>query len=169
MGFYSWKYCDDESERMICGKCRNSYLLIPQAFGGGHIVEPCYKGYGYMGSYEVAETVAKWNRGLVTADFLSEPERSDYGADEEGQLWYERDMERYLSDCEMLNAYAGGKSDAFMEQNYGKEWLRNIGILISCDDEDNARLPYPLKIAMSSDAVYENCGPSLRDPLQGCY
>ena len=44
---------------------------------------------------------------------------------------------------------------------------RLIGISLSCYDEDNGALPYPIKITHDSRAVYENCGISLLDPNQG--
>lgn len=45
---------------------------------------------------------------------------------------------------------------------------RLIGIFIADDDDDNVRLPYPIKIAKKQESVYEECGPSYWDPLQGC-
>jgi len=169
MGFFSWKYCDNKKDRMICGKRRNSYLLIPQAYGGGHIVEPCYDGYGHLGGHDVFEEVAKWNRGLITAGFLTEPDRNNYAAGELGDWYFEKAKARFLRESELLKHYADGMDEEFMIRTYGDEWLRTVGILLVCYDEENAKLTYPIKIAIDKDAVYEECGPSLSDPLQGCY
>ena len=46
------------------------------------------------------------------------------------------------------------------------DW-RWIGIELACYDEDNAALPYPIKITYDVNAVYEYCAPSLSDPNQG--
>ena len=56
MGQFSWLYCDTEKQ-MIDGKLKDSYLLIPKAFGGGRIVEHCYDGYGRMGGHDVYDLV----------------------------------------------------------------------------------------------------------------
>lgn len=44
---------------------------------------------------------------------------------------------------------------------------RSIGIEIACYDEDNAALPYPIKIAKRKTSIYEKCPPSIGDPDQG--
>ena len=53
------------------------------------------------------------------------------------------------------------------EVKYGEYWLREIGIDIACYDEQNADLPYPIKITHDANAVYEDCEPSPADPCQG--
>ena len=55
-----------------------------------------------------------------------------------------------------------------MKERYGKEYLRNIGILFACYDEDNLSLDYPIKIT-SRPMDYASAKPSLSDPHQGWY
>ncbi len=48
------------------------------------------------------------------------------------------------------------------------EWKRNLGIEIACYDEDNAKLPYPIKIVCSSNCYkYSDLPPSKSDEGQG--
>lgn len=179
MGFFSWKYCDS-NDRMIVGKFIPSYLLIPQEFGGGHIIENCYDGYGSMGGCDVFEIVAEWNRKHLTKDCLPIPKcnrvnspcPSWYSADEWPEIAKkldEKDMTQYQKDCQCIEDFAKGLSDDYMESMYGVDFKRELGILIAGDDEDNRQLKYPIKIAKKADSVYENCIASESDPLQGCY
>lgn len=48
----------------------------------------------------------------------------------------------------------------------GKEF-RSYGITLACYDEDNARLPYPIKLTVSDKQTYENSYFSMGDPNQG--
>lgn len=168
MGIFSWKYCDSEG-RMIVGKCKNSYLLIPSEFGGGHLVESCYDGYGHIGTTDVYEIVANWNQAYLTTDFIQAPQRSLWDSSLEGQKYYEAAMRRYLYQSFRLRDFIEGKSKQYMDKKYGKDWKREIGIDIACYDEDNKKLKYPIKIAEKEDSVYEKCSPSESDPEQGCY
>lgn len=46
--------------------------------------------------------------------------------------------------------------------------LREIGIAIACEDQDNRRLPYPIKICRyRENAEYGKLMPSVGDPGQG--
>lgn len=46
--------------------------------------------------------------------------------------------------------------------------IRSIGIDIACYDEDNASLPYPIKITSKKTGIcYEELPPSKWDPEQG--
>ena len=45
---------------------------------------------------------------------------------------------------------------------------RYIGIILACEDEDNAALPFPIKVCRE-DCIYEEVPTaSIGDPLQGC-
>lgn len=56
-----------------------------------------------------------------------------------------------------------------MEQKYGHDYLREIGIDIACYDEQNAGLPYPIEITHDGDAEFDRATPSLSDGHQGIY
>lgn len=115
MGFFSWLTCD--TGRSICNRYSGRktfpvYVLIPKEFGGGHIREDDYEGYGEFGGQDIYSLVAYWNKGVTD---------------------------------------------------------RNVGIDIACYDKDNAALKYPIKIARSPYAIYEDEGPSNGCPDQGYF
>lgn len=166
MGCYSWKDCKDSKKRIICGKLATSYLLIPEEFGGGHHVEPCYDGFGMFGLVDVYEEVAIWNRSHLSSFSIPYPSKGNYANEE----YYNGAIKRYNNGVAFLNDFAEGvKSDEEMCEIYGNDYLREIGILIACEDKDNFSIKYPIKITYDETAVYENCKPSKSDPMQGCY
>ena len=61
MGQFSWLDCKDGSQ-IIDNKLEDVYLLIPKRFGGGHIREIQYDGYGHFCYQDVYALVARWNR-----------------------------------------------------------------------------------------------------------
>lgn len=137
MGQFSWLDCRTE-EQVLDNVRRDVYVLVPEEFGGGHIKETCYDGYGRFGGHDIYDLVVDWNM---------------------------EDLEKHRRDksfkCNWLQN-CGSVEQAF--EWYEK---RDIGISIACYDEDNARLKFPIKITHDPDAVYEECGPSLSDPNQG--
>ena len=166
MGQFSWLDCKD-GRQVLDNKQADVYLLIPKQFGGGHIHETCYDGYGYFGPCDVYEEVALWNRKFLTVDMIEKPERDQYSDGEDGQRWYEAAVKRYKVRCRCFEDFVSGLSKPEMRQKYGDDYLREIGIEIACDDKDNAALRYPIKITHDASAVYEDCGPSPSDPDQG--
>jgi len=158
MGQFSWLYCDTEKQ-MIDGKLKDSYLLIPKAFGGGRIVEHCYDGYGRMGGNDVYDLVADWNREWVkqNPDYVTYRgnKLSDYA-------WYPFYTDLSLSREEVIERW----KETNDPRPFGCEW-RIIGIDIACYDEDNANLRYPIKIAEYDWSTYESCTSSNSDPNQG--
>lgn len=162
MGQFSWLDCRT-GEQVVDDKVRDVYLLVPKEFGGGHILETCYDGYGDFGTHDVYDLVALWNRDYIDASFLEAPAREDY-VDEE---WYNMAVERYKKECARLTDFQMHKCEDYMVSHYGSDYLRMVGIDIACYDKDNVRLKYPIKITHDSTAVYEQCEPSLSDPNQG--
>ena len=65
MGQFSWLDCITK-EQIIDDKTRDVYVLIPKEFGGGHIKETCYDGYGNFGGYDIYDLVATWNRKILS-------------------------------------------------------------------------------------------------------
>lgn len=137
MGQFSWLDCKTQ-EQIVDNKERDVYVLIPKEFGGGHIKETCYDGYGRFGGHDIYDLVVDWNR-----DYLEE---------------YHKD---HSFKCDWL------QNRASVEEALEKMEKREIGISISCYDEDNEKLYYPIKITHDPDAVYEDCDPSMGDPHQG--
>lgn len=164
MGQFSWLDCKT-GEQVLDGVQRNSYLLVPEKFGGGHIEETCYEGYGVFGGHDVFDLVADWNKEFIGKP--EEPDRSRWEDGQQGDSWYEMARINWKRDCAMVNDFKGGTSKNTMDKLYGDDWKRRIGINIACYDEDNARLRYPIKITHDPDAVYEWCAPSKSDPNQG--
>lgn len=143
MGQFSWLDCKT-GEQVIDMKPRKSYVLVPQQFGGGHIEETCYEGYGVFGGHDVYDLVADWN-----AAYLDE-------VLENADKWHGGHIE---ANADNLKRLANGE-----ELTCEKRWL---GIILACYDEDNARLRFPIKITHDPRAVYEWCAPSKADPNQG--
>ena len=61
MGQFSWLDCKT-GEQVLDNVERDVYLLVPKDFGGGHIVEHLYDGYGRFGRRDVYGLVAQWNK-----------------------------------------------------------------------------------------------------------
>ena len=179
MGQFSWLDCIS-GKQIVDDKVKDVYVLIPKEFGGGHIVEHCYNGYGDFGGYDIYDLVATWNRKILSekpnyffpyaikrAQWISEKYgwKSDYSERIDIQIhnkeWYEFYKDLNLSEEEVINAMT-----TKCNLKYPYEW-RYIGIDIACYDEDNAALPYPIKITYDANAVYEHCAPSPSDPNQG--
>lgn len=148
MGQFSWLDCKNKKRQILDDVPAKVYLLVPKEFGGGHIEETCYDGYGHFGDKDVYDLIAEWN-----IDFI--PEMLDLASAEKWKCsvdtWDEDNMRRFCNGEEL-------------DENYEK---RYIGIKLACYDEDNARIPYPIKITHNGNAVYEDCEPSLSDPNQG--
>ena len=145
MGQFSWLDCKT-GEQVLDDVERDVYVLIPQQFGGGHILETCYDGYGHFGGHDIYGLVADWNKDHLAVMFDNEDTWKC------GKDW----IERYRED--------------FYRLERGEELhceKRDLGITLACYDEDNVRLRFPIKITHDPDAVYEYCAPSMGDPNQG--
>lgn len=75
MGQFSWLDCKNGTQ-ILDDVEQDSYVLVPEEFGGGHIAERCYDGYGHFGGYDIYALVAKWNvpeqcTGDVSVDRLA--------------------------------------------------------------------------------------------------
>lgn len=178
MGQFSWLDCVTK-QQIVDNRWKKVYVLVPKEFGGGHIEENCYDGYGNFGGYDIYDLVADWNREYLSKHpehvFPHALHRADWFADyvKTHPDYSERIYSR-VSDMGWYSTYADlSKSREevvrFMEENHCgiyPEW-RTIGIDIACYDEDNSALPYPIKITYDASAVYEDCNFSPSDPDQG--
>lgn len=145
MGQFSWLDCRTE-EQVVDDKKRNVYVLIPKDFGGGHILEECYDGYGRFGGQDIYDLVADWNKQMIPEIIRRIRKRT----------WVCNASERDIKNLE--NFYHGKDIDC------DKRWL---GIIMACYDKDNFALEYPIKITHTEWATYEDFGPSKSDPDQG--
>lgn len=149
MGQFSWIYSDSK-EQLLDDVEHDTYLLVPPKFQdkyGEYIYEPCYEGYGEFGGYDVFELIAEWNREFIPQMI----ELIDKGKWKCG-TFCQKDI--------LLKYYNGEHLD--------KDDVREVGIEMACYDEDNERLPYPIKIVEDKDIFsYERIKPSMVDPDQG--
>lgn len=164
MGQFSWLDCKTE-EQVLDNVRRDVYVLVPKEFGGGHIKETCYDGYGNFGGHDIYDLVAEWNRKqlshLMLRDCCAKSWSPEYARS------YIRGLKWQIKSAERLLDYKDGVSDRIMKEKYGDDFKRCIGIDIACYDEQNFTIPYPIKITHDANAVYEECTPSKSDPNQG--
>lgn len=192
MGVFSWLDCINNKQVKIGEK---AFLLIPEEFGGGHLKTASYNGYGIFDGCDVYELVADWNREKITdkiiKDICQEPKKNQFCGlfdfeknellkqgktpdeiaqkdDEIRAEYYNNALRRYNIDVEMIKAFRAGVDDDEMCDEYGDEYKREIGILLSCYDKNNKRLAYPIKITHDATAIFENCKYSKTDKNQGC-
>ena len=177
MGQFSWLDCVTEAQ-IIDDKIKDVYVLIPKEFGGGHIVEHCYDGYGNFGGKDIFDLVADWNRNVLSEkpNFIF-----PYALERAKRLLeYQNNKDNYsekifLQICdEPWYKYYSNLNlniDEIVEkcrEDFNKYFdYRYIGISLACYDEDNEALPFPIKITYDATAIYENCLPSKSDLTQG--
>ena len=160
MGQFSWLDCVT-GEQIIDNKYRDVYLLVPKEFGGGHIKETCYDGYGRFGGKDVYDLVATWNREWASKnpEFIPECERRPL----KEEPWYGLYADLSVREKDVVRKWRESASD---NEGCCVEW-RWIGIVLSCYDEDSSRIPYPVKVTYDKNAVYEKYNFSPEDPNQG--
>ena len=171
MGQFSWLDCKTK-EQILDNVSRDVYLLIPKEFGGGHVVEHCYDGYGHFGRHDVYDLVADWNRSWVAAhpdyirpyDAIYAEKHPEHPAKKMCEMpWWPFYSDLTLSREEVVKKWKEAGAEGCL---FGCEY-RIIGIDLACYDDDNNALPYPIKITHDPDAVYERCDMSWSDPDQG--
>ena len=166
MGQFSWLDCCN-NRPIMDNREKDVYVLVPEEFRdtyGERIKEEYYDGYGNFGGYDAYDLVAIWNRDHIGKENIRVPEEKRYA----GKEYYERAVDRYNECVERIEDFAVRKlTDEKMQEKWGGDYLREIGIDIACYDEENSSMEYPLKITYNPDAVYEACPPSAGDPEQG--
>lgn len=152
MGQFSWLDCKNGSQ-ILDDVHADVYLLIPKEFGGGHIHETDYEGYGEFGGKDVYDLVVDWNKDMIPWILRSA---------EKGK-WHcsISDDDKVVMECFCYGNPIPDSISGWMTEK------RHVGIIMACYDEDNARLWYPIKITHDPNAVYEDCEPSPSDPHQG--
>jgi hypothetical protein len=175
MGSFSWLFADTNNTKNLRAN-RRGYVACPD---GTFICEPCYETYGIFDGKDVYDLVVDWNREFIAEnhDHLL-PHVHCWTKD--GALvrttyrlkdfpWYPVVADLSIPFEDLHDALI-----AHLKKELGDKFapyrteIRNIGIDIACYDEDNASLPYPIKITSKKTGIcYEELPPSKWDPEQG--
>lgn len=132
-----------------------AYVICPD---GNHIFEESYDGYGKYDGKDIYELVVDWNREHIPQLFGDRNiEFPTVPADDYAKAISQGDEVAY----EFLSDYLDPESWSL------RDWKRKIGILLACYDDDNAGLPFPIKIASSNQYSYDELPASESDPGQG--
>lgn len=155
MGLFSFMYADTGNKENLCiGE--SAYVLLPDK---EPIFEASYDGYGHFGGADVYEVAFELNRGLITEKFLDSCRCTPRNYDRRIIHWTLEGK----TDQEITNLIKQQcDNDCFI-----REWKREVGITLSCYDEDNERLPFPIKIT-KQPCEYRLVPASKGDPEQGC-
>ena len=194
MGNFSWMDCKNSRKNIKNYRQQNVYVLVPekfQNFFGKRIVEPYYDGYGHFDCYDIYELVTEWNKEELSEDMLEKaPQLKQFGGlrdfekdklrkegkskeeiekadNAERERFYNMAINRRNRTISCMNDFKNNVPELVMAKKYGREWKRELGISIACYDEQNFKLPYPIKITYDDQAVYEKCKPSKSDENQG--
>lgn len=155
MGQFSFMFADKNNMENIT-HMEEAYVLLPN---GAEPIHARYDLYGHFNRFDIYDLVVDMNRKHITEEMLgslkSTPWKSDHiSARLISQGYTDEQIKKELA-----------KSG--VEGSLLTEWKRNLGISISCYDEDNAALTYPIKIT-KEPASYDAVPPSKGDPTQGC-
>lgn len=165
MGSFSWMFADENNRRALKGG-NPAYIPQPKGFGPT-LYERYYDCYGGFSEHDIYELVADWNREWMA----SHPEYliPSYAKQENGKKtisefpWYQFYADLTLSKEQVVERW----KERIQSESSSIEY-RFIGIILACEDEDNAALPFPIKVC-KNDCVYEEVPTaSIGDPLQGC-
>ena len=141
MGIFTWKFADDRRKRLQYGG--KGYIAMPD---GSFIGTDCYGGYGMFGSHDAYDVVTDLNKPYLDKVFADLEVRHPDG-------FFGSDLKdiaiAYMNDDEELRKKLLEEYD----DRFGwikPDWKRNIGITIACMEEDNEKLPFPLKIVSTT-------------------
>lgn len=149
MGSFTWLRADKNiSENGRANICYGEKIkvLIPNEFGGGYIKGE-YLDYGLVeeadgNQYDLYELVAIWNSPEIRNKLT--------------ELGYQNTNLKAIGEDETLDSKISNI-------------IRSYGIIISCYDEDHAKIKFPLKLVdKKTQITYEQCEYfSIGDPNQG--
>lgn len=149
MGSFTWLRADKNiSENGRANICYGEKIkvLIPNEFGGGYIKGE-YLDYGLVeeadgNQYDLYELVAIWNSPEIRNKLT--------------ELGYQNTNLKAVGEDETLDSKISNI-------------IRSYGIIISCYDEDHAKIKFPLKLVdKKTQITYEQCEYfSIGDPNQG--
>lgn len=139
MGYFTWKDCQNRRKSIGYSK---AVVICPD---NSMILEDAYGGFGIFGGKDIYELVVDWNRPYLKEIF---DRKKTEGKDIRSEVWYEIAVAAMKSDQdarEIVLAYRDRLPEYISQSE--KEWKRELGILIGCEDEDNEALPFPIKIS----------------------
>lgn len=188
MGMFSW--IDVDGLQNITDEDNVVAMLIPEQhkeavgkiFGvemGSNGVEGKYNGYGSIITKEGTEVdiydVTPFLNICCTTDRQYE-DMLQYKTTEGNARTRLNNTSKACTD-EIRQAYKDGKIETIADivniitnHNVGIfNEFRSLGINLSCYDNDNARLPYPIKVTTDPSRSYENSNFSMDDPNQGFF
>lgn len=151
MGCFSW-FTSDTQRAILMHNPVRVFALLPN---GDTLEEREYDGFGVFGGQDIYDLVADWNREWLSKhpEFYLRCDRRPAGLCGWYHLYADLSLSREEVTAKMREVISCW------------EW-RWIGIAIACYDEDNFRLPYPIKL-VSKRVPYEQAVPSRKDPNQG--
>lgn len=169
MGYFTWtdairtprvKKDGEYFSRDVVSYGRPAKIVLPD---DSEIKTSYYDGYGMFGKedeVDAYDVVVDWNRDYLPEIFnrLKTENPGGFWGQELANLaaFYAEGMEKEMdAEIERLKSshYLHVTSDG---------WKRLIGIAISCDGDNNAKLPFPLKITACRDKVkYTDLYPSM--------
>ncbi len=161
MGCFSWMFADTNNEKALCIG-HPGYLVRPD---GSFFLERCYDGYGRFGSQDVFDLVADWNR-----EFLSR--NPDYIVPQHGTT-VQADGSYKEAECKPVSSFEWYPAYSDLSLNRqevvkrsGISEYRIIGIELACYNDQNEKLPFPIKVC-ESPCGYYSLPASKDDPNQG--
>ena len=175
MGVFSWMFADKNNEKNL-KLYHKGYLLTPD---NKALKAEEYEGYGEFDGHDAYDLVADWNREYLSQhpEFLVPQHRRWW--DESNNIWIEDDPKRvdkfawypYYADLSLSKKEVEQKiseDEKAKKEMIFAEW-RCIGIDIACYDDQNAALPYPIKIVRNGRVKYNEVPASNGDPNQGFF
>lgn len=178
MGMFSWMYANYNNGKHNGRALRvghQGYLLLPD---GSFLREPCYDGYGNFAGQDVYTLVADWNREFLAShpDFVipQHPAGEVPGKRVSEFFWYGPYADLSMDQAAASEAiFEAAKKAAEVPGCWAPldkdEVWRYIGIDIACYDDQNAALPFPIKVCSRKvgRAAIATLPASEGDPNQG--
>ncbi len=161
MGQFSWMYADTNNKEALL-EGGEAFLVLPN---GEYLHETDYDDYGNFDGQDVYELVAEWNRAYLA-------EHPEYEIPEHGGIPMPDGTFKKFPDVR-VDKYGWYKAYADLTKTKEEVELetdmpfRNIGIDIACYDDQNAKLPYPIKVCKYVPHRPEELPASEGDPNQG--
>lgn len=185
MGCFSWMFADTNNQKSLREGSR-AYLVLPD---GALLYESHYECYGEFAGQDVFDLVADWNRELLS-------QNPNFLVKQHGQIkdpaapgGYRPVPHKKISDFLWYAAYADlTKSRAEVEEAWREAIkatlekdpnaevsryceYRGIGIDLAAYDDQNAALPFPIKVVRNGNvaplSALQELPASQSDPDQG--